>query len=273
MKRWKACCLAVELVVWPGWSIALAEKIPSPEALEQLGARPVTLSVIEPHLSTFEHPVSVDYLAFPAPVVISAALGSEWEAKTKTIEFRALDGYVSRIDVTRLANGKAHMAFARADRSPFTVDNLAQNEKNVPLGPYYLIWNNRGDPDLLSEGARNWPYQVIDVSLFNVSEAALRPPGFDPALEPGLSNAKANCLLCHQVNGFGGGKVEGNLALVARAMPAPEFVKWTLEPSSVKPDTAMPALSANLNEAQRRTIAQSIYEYLSHVPIAPTPKS
>ena len=269
MERWRACCLAVELVVWLGGSVALAEKIPSPEALEQLGARPVTLSVIEPHESTPEHPVAIDYLAFPAPVVISAALGSEWEAKTKTIEFRALDGYVSRIDVTRLANGKAYMAFARADHSPFTVDNLAQNEKNIPLGPYYLIWDNRADPDL--EGVSNWPYQVIDVSLFNISEAALRPPGFDPALEPGLSSAKANCLTCHQVNGFGGGKVEGNLALVARAMPVAEFVKWTLEPSSVKPDTAMPALPANLDEAQRRTIAQSIYEYLSHVPI--TPKS
>jgi hypothetical protein len=29
----------------------------------------------------------------------------------------ALDGYVSRIDVARLANGKAYVAFARADRS------------------------------------------------------------------------------------------------------------------------------------------------------------
>jgi mono/diheme cytochrome c family protein len=82
-----------------------------------------------------------------------------------------------------------------------------------------------------------------------------------------LSSAKANCLTCHQVNGFGGGKVEGDLALVARAMPAAELVKWTLEPSSVKPDTAMPAFSTNLGEAQRRAIAQSIYEYLSHVPI------
>ena len=115
MKRWQACWLTVVLIVWPGWSIALAEKIPSPEALAQLGARPVTLSVIEPHLSTPEHPVAVDYLAFSAPVVISAALGPEWEAKTKMIEFRALDGYVSRIDVTRLGNGKAYMAFARAD--------------------------------------------------------------------------------------------------------------------------------------------------------------
>ena len=76
MNRWKACRLAV--VVVSHGSIALAEKIPSPEALEQLGARPVTLSVIEPHQSTPEHPVAIDYLAFPAPVVISAALGSKW---------------------------------------------------------------------------------------------------------------------------------------------------------------------------------------------------
>jgi hypothetical protein len=101
----------------------------------------------------------------------------------------------------------------------------------------------------------------------------LRPPGFDPALEPGLSSAKVYCLTRHQVNGFGGGKVEGNLALVARAMPAVEFVKWIPEPSSVKPYTAMPPLSANLDEAPRRAITQSIYEYLSHVPIAPAPKS
>jgi len=64
VKRWQACCLAVELVVWPGWSIVNAEKIPSPAALEQLGARPVTLSVIEPHLSRPEHPVAIDYLRF-----------------------------------------------------------------------------------------------------------------------------------------------------------------------------------------------------------------
>ena len=94
------------------------------------------------------------------------------------------------------------------------------------------------------------------MSLFNASEAALRPPGFDPALEPGLSGAEANCLTCHQVNGFDGGKVKADLALVARAMPAAEFVKWTLEPSSVKPDTTMPALSTNLAKAQRRAIAR-----------------
>jgi hypothetical protein len=231
----------------------------------------VALTVIEPHLSTPGHPVPIDYMAFPAPVVLSAALGPDWATKAKTVEFRALDGYVSRIDAARLTSKKGYMAFARADHSPFSVDNLAQNEKNIPLGPYYLVWDNREDPELLSEGARNWPYQVIDVSIFNASDAALRPPGFNPALEVGLSNVKANCLTCRKVNGFGGEKVEGNLALVARRLPAGEFVKWTLDPSSVKPDTPMPALPMNLAEAERRAIAESIYEYLSQVPVAPEP--
>jgi hypothetical protein len=213
----------------------------------------------------------IDYLAFPVSVVLSAALGPDWRTKAETIEFRALDGYVSRIDAARLTSNKAYMAFARADLSSFTVDNLAQNEKNLPLGPYYLVWDNKEDHELLSEGARNWPYQVIDVSIFDASDAALRPPGFDPALEVGLSNVKAFCLTCHEVNGFGGEKAEGNLAIVARGLTADEFVKWTLEPSAAKPDTTMPALSTSFAEAERRAIAHSIYEYLSRVPVAPKP--
>jgi mono/diheme cytochrome c family protein len=251
-----------------GASLADAAAIPAPEALEQDGARPVALTVIEPHERAPGHPVAVDYLAFPAPVVLSAALGRDWGTKAKTIEFRARDGYVSRIDVRRLMSGRAYLAFARADRSPFTVDNLDQHEKNLSLGPYYLVWDNRRDADLLAEGARNWPYQVFDVSISQGSDDALRPPGFDPALEPSLTNVKAYCLTCHKVNGFGGDKVEGNLALVARDMTAAEFVKWTLEPSAVRPETTMPPLSTTLAEPERRAIARSIYEYLSHVPIA-----
>ncbi len=219
---------------------------------DKSGVRPVTVTVIEPHLSTPKNPVEVDYLAFPAAAALSAALGHDWETKAKTIESRALDGYVSRIDVARLTNGKAYFAFARADRSPFTVDNRTQNEKNVPLGPYYLVWDNRDDPSLLAEGARNWPYEVDDVSLFNASDAALHPPGLDPALEPGLANTKMHCLTCHKVNGYGGEKADGDLALIARGLTAQNFVKWTLEPSSVNPDTTMPALAANRPEAERR---------------------
>ena len=49
--------------------------------------------------------------------------------------------------------------------------------KNIPLGPYYLIWDNRNDPALIAAGARDWPYQTADVSLARDPDAALRPPG------------------------------------------------------------------------------------------------
>ena len=126
------------------------------------------------------------------------------------------------------------------------------------------MWDNRSDPELLAAGARDWPYQVNDVSLFNASGAVLRPAGFDPALGPGLSNAKANCLTCHKVNGYGGEKVGGNLALLARGLTKSDFVKWVLEPSAMKPGATMPALSPLLPEAERRAIA----EFDLQVPLA-----
>jgi hypothetical protein len=133
MGRSRAFCLAVGFGLGFGAPIAIAQKIPFPEALEQSGVRPVALTVIEPHLSEPGHPVAIVYMAFPASAVLSAALGPDWPTKAKAIEFRALDGYVSRIDAARLTSKKAYMAFARADHSLFSVDNLAQNEKNIPL--------------------------------------------------------------------------------------------------------------------------------------------
>ena len=269
MRRLQAVCLAAGLVVGLSLSTARAASVPAPEILERSGGSPATLTVIEPHLSAPDKPVEVAYRVFPAPVALAAALGPDWAAGAKTIEFRAIDGYVSRIGVARLASGKAYFAFARADRSPFTVDNLAQNERNIPLGPYYLVWHNKADPELLSEGARDWPYQVADVSVFEGSDAALRPPGFDPALEPGLENAKTHCLTCHKVNGYGGEKAGGDLALVARGLGRSLFVKWALDPQAVQPDTTMPALATQMPETERRGIAASIYTYLTRVPIAP----
>ena len=272
MKSLIALCLIASFALILGPSRGRAEKIPDPQMLAKLlGARPVTLTVAEPHLSASGHPVEVAYLAFPAPAALATALGPDWATRAKTIEFHALDGYVSRIDVAGLTSGKAYLAFARADGAPFAVDNLSQNESKVPLGPYYLVWDNRADAKLLAEGARNWPYQVDDVSYFKTSDAALRPAGFDPALETGLANVKTNCLTCHKVNGYGGEKVGGNLALIARQMSAADFAKWVLEPSAMKPGTTMPPLSTLMPEAERLAVAQSAYDYLAHVPAPPEP--
>ena len=248
---------------------AAANPLPAPEALtKQPGVQPVTLTVIEPHESRPGAPVEIAYRAFPAASVLSAALGPDWAKKAKAIAFQALDGYVSRIDVDRLQSGKAYMAFARADGAPFTVDNIEQNQRNVPLGPYYLIWDNRADPNWAAKGAAGWPYQVASVT-FAASESVLRPPGFDPALEPGLVLAEAQCLTCHSVNGYGGAKSPGDLAVAARSLPRSEFLNWVIAPRKADPAATMPPLSPNLPEDQRQANARAIYDYLSRVPAAP----
>ncbi len=258
------------LVALLGFAAAAASPatLPPPGAIEKGGGRPVTLTVVEPHESQPRRPVEVAYRAFPAPIALAAALGPDWAAKARAIEFRALDGYVARVEVARLQSGKAFLAFARADGRPFDVDNLAQNERHVPLGPYYLIWDNRRDPALLASGARDWPYQAADVSFADDSDAALRPPGFDPALEKGLAATKANCLTCHRVNGWGGDKAPGDLALMARRMTKADFVRRALDPSAVDAKSTMPPLMPGAPEAQRRAAAEAIDAYLSQVAAA-----
>jgi hypothetical protein len=258
--------LAMVLIVWPLVTIARAGTLPSPSDFTRTaGLPPTSLTVIEPHESRPGHPVEIAYQAFPAPALLSAALGADWDTKADGIVFRARDGYVSRIAIGPLKSGKAWLAFARADGSPFTVDNLDQHQTNVPLGPYYLIWDNRADSNWAEKGSVDWPYQVTSVT-YGAPETALRPPGFDPAFEPGLNKAQVRCLPCHRVNGYGGEKASGDLAAIARGLPRTAFLQWVLTPAKVEPATTMPPMSPNLPEDDRQADARAIYDYLSHVP-------
>ena len=112
---------------------AAAETLPDPQGLQaRMGTPPLTVTVYEPHLTTGDTYVARDYLGYPAEAVIGEILGPDWRETAKEIEFRALDGYVSRIPVARFRPGKAFLVFGLADGSEFTVDNLAQNQKSVP---------------------------------------------------------------------------------------------------------------------------------------------
>jgi hypothetical protein len=258
--------LAMVLIISPLVTIARAETLPSPsDFMKVSGVPPASLTVIEPHESRPGHPVEIAYRAFPASALLSAALGADWDAKADGILFRARDGYVSSVAIAPLKSGKAWLAFARADGSPFTVDNLDQSETNVPLGPYYLIWDNRADSDWAEKGSADWPYQVTSVT-YAASETALRPPGFDSAFEPGLDRAQVRCLPCHSVNGYGGEKASGDLAAIARGLSRTAFLQWVLTPAKAEPTTTMPPMSPNLPEDDRQADARAIYDYLSHVP-------
>ena len=249
---------------------ARAAELPPPDMLQrQMGTPPQTVAVYEPHLSVGDRHVAIRYVGYLAVEAFQRILGKDWRRQGETVEFRALDGYVSRLPVGRFERGKAYLVFARQDGAPFTVSNIRQNEKDVPLAPYYLVWDNIANPALLAEGARNWPYQVTVVNLVTLSDAALLPKGLDTRFRPGAALVKTHCLTCHKVNGFGGEKFEGNLAEIARDYREADFLRLLLVPAAERGDSTMPSLSDRLPEAESRRIAGAIFDYLRAVPVLP----
>ena len=245
-----------------------AEEMPAVDDLQaQMGAPAGTITVYEPHLRVGDTHVAVDYVGYPARGVMAHLFGGDWHGQAETVEFRALDGYVSRIAIERFLTVDAFLVFARKDDSPFTVDNLGQNQADVPLGPYYLVWDNIGNPALLAEDARNWPYQVAEVNLVTLSDAALLPTGLDARFHEGAALTRTHCLSCHKVNGFGGEKSKGNLAQIAKSFTELKFVQLVLAPRSVPSKTTMPPLSDRLAEPERERIAKALFDYLKALPI------
>ena len=206
-------------------------------------------------------------MGYPAVDVMARFFGADWPSQAETVEFRALDGYVSRIAVERFLTEGAYIVFMRGDGSPFTVDNLAQKQTGVPLGPYYLVWDNIGNPALLEEGPRTWIYQVVEANLVTPSDAALLPKGLDARFHEGAALAKTHCLSCHMVNGYGGEKHEGNLAEITKDYEEAEFVSLILAPLSVLEETTMPPLSDRLPEEERERIAKALFDYLAALPV------
>ncbi|QPF71844.1 cytochrome c [Roseateles sp. DAIF2] len=247
-----------------------ANPLPAPAALrERVAAEVRDVTVVEPHLSVGGKEVRLVYRGWPATALLAAWLGPRWNATPgQEVEVRALDGFVSRIPVERFAKYRAWLVFARQDGSAFKVDNVAQHEKQVELGPYYLVWDNIGAPELLAEGGALWPYQVAQIALKPSSRLALLPAGLPAGHEDAAAQAQKFCLSCHQVNGFGGDKMPLNLALRAKQLDESAWRRWLIEPAAVKPGTAMPPLPDTLAPAEREALAIKLYTYLRALPVA-----
>ena len=239
------------------------------ELQRRLGTAAHTVAVHEPHLSVGGSHVAIAYIGYQANDVLTRLFGEDWQGRGRAIEFRALDGYVSRIDVSRFVEESAYLVFARKDGAPFRVDNVEQNQTGVPLGPYYLVWDNISSPALEMEGTRNWPYQVKEVHLVTQSDEALVPTGLDAGLHEGAVLVRTHCLSCHKVNGFGGAKFEGNLAEIVKDYREADFLRLVLTPASERTGATMPALSDRLSEGERRRIADAVFNYLKAVPVQP----
>ena len=87
-----------------------------------MGTPAVTVAVHEPHLSAGDTRVAIEYVGYPAVDVMARIFGEDWPNQAETVELRALDGYVSRIDIGRFLTEAAYLVFARRDGAPFTID-------------------------------------------------------------------------------------------------------------------------------------------------------
>jgi len=261
---------SLAVFIAPFVGTAQAAELPPVEELQRLlGSAAQTVRVYEPHLSVGDSHVAIEYVGHQANDVMVRLFGEDWRGQGRAIEFRALDGYVSLIDVSRFEEESAYLVFAREDRAPFAVDNVEQNQTDIPLGPYYLVWDTISSPALVREGARNWPYQVPAIRLVTVSDEALVPPGLDAGLREGAELVRTHCLSCHEVNGFGGTKFEGNLAEIVKDYEEADFLRLVLTPASERTGSTMPALSDRLAEGERRRIADGVFDYLKAVPVQP----
>lgn len=267
--------LAAAALVWITMALPLvhAATLPDKTALARALQRPAQpVTVIEPHLSTRDDPVRIQYLGWPAEVVLDNLLGAaHWRKPGVDVEFRALDGYVSRIPAERFTQYQAYWVVERVGHPTFTVDNLKQNEKAVSLGPYYLVWDNIKAPELVPEGGSFWPYQVAEVRASESRLQSLLPGQMVERYKASAADIQKHCLNCHQVNGYGGDKRPTNLAQEVRKLSDAEFHAWVMEPNRVKPGTTMPALADAMAQADRMELANRLLDYLRAVPVLPTP--
>jgi len=240
-----------------------AAMLPRVEELERLLAEsPAGIEVVEPHLVEGNSQPHVVYLGYPIEKVFRVILGDQWKTAAGYIEFRALDGYVSRIPTERFGRYHAYLVFAKKDMREFKVDNLMQHERDVPLAPYYLVWDNIHDPDLIREGGTYWPYQVSEILVSPFPEQGLATG----EKSRGALELEKYCLSCHHVNGSGGNKAPFDLAEQARILGEENFLAWVLNPASVRPETGMPAINEGMPETERRALALRLFVYLNELP-------
>jgi cytochrome c2 len=243
---------------------AMALELPAPDILERrYGLSRQTISVIEPHMSNADRPVVIRYVGLPMDALLTHWFGDNWKAPDAEVVFLANDGYRSVIPSSSFKKFHAFLAFGRDDGAAFVLDIPEQNQKHIPLDPYYLVWDNRGGTELLRQGASGWPYQVTRIEFHNkVDDRALLPlnPTKDEA--KGLTAAKAYCLTCHHIRGRGGKKYAEDLALASCRWTDADLKAWIDDPSQVRPGTAMPPLSKMLPAEERRQVAERIFLYL-----------
>lgn len=229
------------------------------------GQTPAPMTVIEPHESKPLKPVEVTYMGYPVVPILDQLLGDRWRVPGVLVTFEAKDGYLSMIPAQQLLRYPAYLVYANAKGSDFSVETPPLNHR-TPLGPWYLVWDNVLHPELRSDGATYWPYQVTRLGLVDRSRLdKLMPAMLPERYREGAQLTMKYCLACHQVNGVGGTKMPLDLGQWAAGQSFAQFATWVLDPASKNPLTGMPSFAAERPTAERQLMARQIYGYLRAV--------
>ncbi len=162
-----------------------------------------TLEVHEPHEDRKRR-----YSGYSTQLLLDWAFGDEWK-KAEEILFTCADGYQPSVPAEFLRRYETLFAISAPGEKFFTLHNKMQNEKNVQLGPAYLVWNNLNDRELKKDGANWWPYQIVSVELVKFKDRFSKtapPEKSSRAVSKGFLFYRRHCMSCHAVNGEGGQK-------------------------------------------------------------------
>lgn len=233
---------------------------------KDLAADVVDIKVLELHESSEDKAVEVVYTGIPLQKLLQYLYPKTWQDFDGEIYFYALDGYLSILGAGKARQGEAYMTFARADGKAFTIDNRNRNEKDVPLAPFYLVWDNLNNPLLRTSNAYSWPYQLYQTELVpETIVQSLLPPNASAQVEAGFDAFRDNCLSCHNINGFGGKKYGMDVRQVIKALSREELYEWIDKPSAINKYTAMPPLAPGITGENRQRTINSIIDYLQAI--------
>lgn len=215
-----------------------------------------TFPIYEPHESRERR-----YTGIPFRELLTAVYGNDWK-KSEEVLFTCSDGYQPSVPVDRFLKHDAILVYEVAGEK-FSLNNKLQNEKNIDLNPFYLVWDNVKHPQLKEEGATFWPYQLTGVDLIQFQDRFPRmapPPGSASNVKRGYLAFRAKCASCHTVNGEGAPKaVELNYPASVTEYFKPAWLeKWILSPTSLRFNTTMPALEGK----DAKAVAKDIIVYL-----------
>ena len=230
-----------------------------------LGGSIQDITVIEPHEKCGEHECLVAYRGIALRTLLEHYYPKEWPDFDGEIQLFALDGYLGVVKASKARTKDAYLTFARADGKPFRIDNYRQNEHDVALGPFYLVWDNRHDPELQKLGGYGWPYQVNRIQLVSdAMYARLIPPGASASVLKGFADFRTYCLNCHNYKDVGGRKVETDMKQLVTGKSREILRAWINDPGKVRP-TTMPPLNTNLDARERARVIEQIIDYLEAI--------